>query len=91
MPARAPAVEIAAERVGHLILVIRRQRVLLDKDLAALYGVETRAVLQAVKRISRFLGTARGKGRQQMIPTYDHRKRSAIPSCGRRISGLWVG
>lgn len=33
-----------------LILVIRRQRVLLDEDLARLYGVETRAVLQAVKR-----------------------------------------
>jgi hypothetical protein len=46
MPARAPA----AERVGQFILLIRRQRVLLDEDLAALYGVETRVLLQAVKR-----------------------------------------
>jgi hypothetical protein len=46
MPARARA----AERVGQFILVIRRQRVLLDEDLAALYGVETRVLLQAVKR-----------------------------------------
>jgi hypothetical protein len=52
MPARTPAFEAGAERIGLglFILVIRRQRVLLDEDLAALYGVETRALLQAVKR-----------------------------------------
>jgi hypothetical protein len=50
MPARAPTLAIGAERVGQFILVIRRQRVLLDEDLAALYGVETRKLLQAVKR-----------------------------------------
>jgi hypothetical protein len=50
MPVRAHPVAIAAERVGHLILVVRRQRVLLDEDLATLYGVETRVLLQAVKR-----------------------------------------
>jgi hypothetical protein len=49
MPARAPAVDIAAARVGQFILVIRRQRVLLDEDLATLYGVKTRVLLQAVK------------------------------------------
>ena len=32
------------------ILIIREQRVLLDADLARLYGVETRALNQAVKR-----------------------------------------
>jgi hypothetical protein len=32
------------------ILTIRDQRVLLDADLARLYGVETRALNQAVKR-----------------------------------------
>lgn len=32
------------------ILTIREQRVLLDLDLARLYGVETRALNQAVKR-----------------------------------------
>jgi len=50
MPARTPATAAAAERVGQFILIIRRHRVLLDKDLAALYGVETRALVQAVKR-----------------------------------------
>jgi hypothetical protein len=32
------------------ILTVRDQRVLLDADLARLYGVETRALNQAVKR-----------------------------------------
>jgi len=50
MPARTPAIAAAAERVGQFILIIRRQRVLLDEDLAALYGVETRGLVQAVKR-----------------------------------------
>jgi hypothetical protein len=50
MPARARTPPVNAERVDHFILVIRRQRVLLDADLAALYGVETRVLLQAVRR-----------------------------------------
>jgi hypothetical protein len=50
MPARTPAIAADAERVGQFILIIRRQRVLLDEDLAALYGVETRSLVQAVKR-----------------------------------------
>lgn len=50
MPASTPTIAIAAERVGQFILVIRRQRVLLDQDLASLYGVQTRVLLQAVKR-----------------------------------------
>jgi ORF6N domain len=54
MPARAPNIEIDAEKVGHFILVIRRQRVLLDEDLAALYGVETRALLAVKRNLERF-------------------------------------
>jgi hypothetical protein len=50
MPARARKSPVASERVDHFILVIRRQRVLLDADLAALYGVPTRVLLQAVRR-----------------------------------------
>jgi hypothetical protein len=38
-----------------LIHVIRGPKVMLDADLAALYGVETRALIQAVKRnLARF-------------------------------------
>ena len=41
--------------IEKMILVIRGKQVLLDRDLAALYGVETRAINQAVKRnIERF-------------------------------------
>jgi hypothetical protein len=37
------------------ILLIRSQKVMLDRDLAKLYGVETRALNQAVRRnIDRF-------------------------------------
>ena len=41
---------LPAERILHAILVLRSERVLLDSDLAALYGVETRLLIQAVKR-----------------------------------------
>jgi hypothetical protein len=42
-------------RIAHRILNLHGQKVLLDRDLAMLYGVETRALNQAVKRnIARF-------------------------------------
>lgn len=46
---------ITAESVRLLIKVIRGQQVIIDKDLALLYGIETRTLNQAVKRnIDRF-------------------------------------
>jgi len=46
---------ISAEVVAAKILMIRGKKVMLDRDLASLYGVETRVLNQAVKRnISRF-------------------------------------
>ena len=41
---------IAIERIEDRILLVRGYKVLLDTDLAALYGVETRVLNQAVKR-----------------------------------------
>lgn len=41
---------IPAERIDGAILFVRGQKVLLSYDLAKLYGVETRALVQAVKR-----------------------------------------
>jgi hypothetical protein len=41
---------IPVERIEHAILLIRGHKVMLDKDLAALYDVETKALNQAVKR-----------------------------------------
>lgn len=43
---------IAPKPIEKQILLVRGQRVLLDSDLAALYGVEVRALNQAVKRSS---------------------------------------
>lgn len=41
---------LAMERNNRTILLIRGQKVILDADLAALYGVPTKAFNQAVKR-----------------------------------------
>lgn len=46
---------VPIETIERRILLLRGQKVLLDADLASLYGVTTRALNQAVKRnISRF-------------------------------------
>jgi hypothetical protein len=44
------AAPIAVERIERAILVLRGHKVMLDADLAALYDVETRILVQAVKR-----------------------------------------
>jgi len=41
---------IPAERIERSILFIRGQKVMLDADLASLYEVETRVLLQAIRR-----------------------------------------
>jgi len=41
---------VPAEQIGRSILVVRAQRVILDSELARIYGVETRILNQAVKR-----------------------------------------
>ena len=46
---------VVVDNIESLIKVVRGQQVMLDKDLAALYGVETRVLNQTVKRnIERF-------------------------------------
>jgi len=46
---------VPIERIENKIYLIRGQKVMLDRDLADLYGVETRSLKQAVKRnIERF-------------------------------------
>ena len=48
-------ISIPAERIEGKILLIRGQKVILDKDLAELYGVKTKSLNLAVKRnIDRF-------------------------------------
>jgi phage regulator Rha-like protein len=46
---------VPAERIEQAIILVRGEKVILDADLAALYGVETKALNRAVKRnIKRF-------------------------------------
>src|SRR6266849_9024945 len=47
-----PQPVIPVERIASRIYQIRDEEVMLDSDLAELYGVETRTLIQAVKRNS---------------------------------------
>jgi hypothetical protein len=50
-----PRAVVPVERIERAILLIRGHKVMLDTDLAVLYGVPTKALVQAVKRnLSRF-------------------------------------
>ena len=52
--------EAVLRKVASLIHEVRSQRVMLDEDLAVLYGVSTKALNQAVRRnAGRFLPTSR--------------------------------
>ena len=46
-------VRIPVEKIGSLIFIIRDQKVMLDRELARLYGVETKVLKQAVRRNSK--------------------------------------
>lgn len=53
--ARSKRAVVAVEQIERSILMIRGQKVMLDADLATLYGVETGELVRAVKRnIGRF-------------------------------------
>ena len=41
---------IPVERIERAILMIRGQKIILDNDLAELYGVQTKVLKQAVRR-----------------------------------------
>ncbi|MCD2424886.1 ORF6N domain-containing protein [Niabella pedocola] len=41
---------VAEQKILNRIYVVRRERVMLDRDLAELYGVETKRLKEAVKR-----------------------------------------
>jgi hypothetical protein len=54
------SVAVREDNVRHLICMFRDVQVMVDADLAALYGVETKVLNQAVKRnIARFPDTFR--------------------------------
>jgi hypothetical protein len=41
---------VPLERIRQAILLVRGQKVMLDRDLAVLYGIPTKALKQAVRR-----------------------------------------
>ena len=68
---------IPAERIERGIFVLRGHRVMLDTDLAELYGVPTKALNQAVKRNAErfpadFMFQLTEPEKQQVVTTCDH-------------------
>ena len=54
MPKKTKAI-VAVEEIVHKIIVLRGERVMLDRDIAEMYGVETKLLKRAVRRnIERF-------------------------------------
>lgn len=47
---KLPIIKVSEEPILEKIYVIRRQKVMLDKDLAEMYGVEVKRLNEAVKR-----------------------------------------
>jgi len=83
------------ERIARAILAIRGERVMLSTDLAALYEVEPRVLIQAVKRnIERFpyplhwvgWGRRMGTTMQRHRPTA-RRENHKLPAASRAIPG----
>ena len=75
MIASLPAPEQA--RIDARILLIRGQKVMIDADLAELYGVPTKALNQAVKRNARrfppdFMFQLTADEKQQVVTDCDH-------------------
>lgn len=74
--------------VESLILTIRGSKVLIDADLATIYGVETRALNQAVKRNSErfpkdFIFQLNAEEKLEVITNCDHLARLVVASTSR--------
>ncbi len=50
MPGSNGSITVAEESIMNKIYVVRGRKVMIDRDLAALYGVETKVLKQAVRR-----------------------------------------
>lgn len=71
---------VPTDRVRRGILTIRGKNVMIDADLADLYGVETRALNQAVRRNrdrfpNEFMFQLTGAEKQEVITKCDHLRR----------------
>lgn len=61
------------------LIVLRGQKVLIDRDVAELYGVETKRVNEAVKNnpdkfLDGYFFTLQGAEKQQLVENFDHFK-----------------
>ena len=68
---------MSSELIARKILVFRGQKVMLDADLAELYGVTTKALNQAVKRNSErfpsdFMFRLTGEEKREVVTICDH-------------------
>jgi len=68
---------IPPERIENLILLVRNHRVIIDADLAGLYGVATKALNQAVKRNRKrfpqdFMFRLNKKEKTEVVTNCDH-------------------
>lgn len=75
MTAKNPIVPV--ERIQQYIYVIRGHKIMLDSDLAKLYGVKTRVINQAVKRNKSrfpedFMFRLSDKEKKQVVTNCDH-------------------
>ncbi|MDI9332775.1 MAG: ORF6N domain-containing protein [Cytophagales bacterium] len=80
LPATATATPLSAQDIAQSIQVLRGQRVVLDADLAALYGVTTKRLNEQVKRNqerfpSDFLFQLRSDEKAEVVANCDHLKR----------------
>src|SRR5215471_5575142 len=78
-PSDAPALIVPTERIEHSILLIRGLKIMLDKDLAELYGVTTKAFNQAIKRNKvrfppDFMFRLTKEEKQEVVTNCDHLK-----------------
>jgi hypothetical protein len=70
---------VPAEQIERMILLIRGQKVMLDADLADLYGVRTKALNQAVKRNTNrfpddFMFQLTAEEKKEVVTNCDHLK-----------------
>jgi len=71
---------VPIERIERTILLIRKQKVMLDADLADLYGVSTKVLNQAVKRNKErfpdeFMFQLTKQEKEEVVTNCDHLKK----------------
>ena len=74
------------EKTENKIIFIREQRVILDRDVAELYGVETRRINEALKNNPEkfpdgYVIELTDKEKQYVVENFDHLEKAEVFSC----------